>query len=571
MSVFRDLTKDAIDADLGKNAMKVMNSLLHQTIGFGKPTDALTDKRIAQISGVRLDRVRLAIHEVMDTNIFFRIPHDKFEWNYSIGQSYLDAHQKAFEEKHPEEAKAGKKPPFFTPFLPKNGNNPQKTDPISGNQSHTALDLNDLISYLPQLLQLFTRASHPQVATAGASAMGELDGGVSRVNQDLNQSIQSLSDTFKTGLNDLKDTLKPIINLNKQSFSQNPTQAKNNINNPSIFQPSNYQHNLTANSCMGVVCGGEYNKTEKSSHDSAKPKPQTSSPQASPATTEKQTENQKTADQVAVKTEKQTESQNQANPASVIENKNTHTDESSERYPIAIEFPDNLKLYIPNLSQHLQRLHPQQQKEVLYVFKDMQINGKIKKSPSGLFIHLAKSALEGALNLPEAPIHPAEVKAKAKARNDRFKPEGHPYADDPNIQWGYSPISQPVDENATQYNPDNPYPYTEVEQAEIDALIKQQRRDEQRYYAAQQEKRREAKAAREEQVAFAQQGNKEDSPAIKKQASTDLQILFAFLELGGTTYQTLLEENDFGYLEDIYADEIAAYRKDLAERRAARQ
>jgi phage replication O-like protein O len=97
MSVFRDLIKDAIDADLGKNAQKVINTLLHQTIGFGKPTDPLTDKRIARISGVRLDRVRLAIHEVMETHIFFRVPHDKFQWCYSIGQRYLDAHQKRFE------------------------------------------------------------------------------------------------------------------------------------------------------------------------------------------------------------------------------------------------------------------------------------------------------------------------------------------------------------------------------------------------------------------------------------------------------------------------------------------
>ena len=568
MSVFRDLIKDAIDADLGKNAQKVINTLLHQTIGFGKPTDPLTDKRIARISGVRLDRVRLAIHEVMETHIFFRIPHDKFEWDYSIGQKYLDAHQKAFEEKHPEEAKAGKKPPFFTPFLPKNGNNPQKTDPISGNQSHTDLDLNNLLSYLPQLLQLFTRASHPQVAMAGASAMADGDGGVSRVNQDLNQSIRSLSETFKTGLNDLKDTLKPIINLNKQSLRQTPTSANNRPKNAAIFQPSHYQHNLTADSCVGVVCGGEYNKIEKSPQDCAKPKPQTAASNSSQTTAEKRTENQKRADQPILKAVNRAENQNQADQS--LNNQNGDTD-ANDAYPIAIEFPDSLKLYIPNLSQHLQRLQPQQQKEVLYVFKDMQMNGKIKKSPSGLFIYLAKSALEGALNLPEAPIHPAEVKAKAKARNDRFKPEGHPYADDPNIQWGYSPISQPIDENATKYNPDNPYPYTEAEQAAIDALIKQQRRDEQRYFAAQQEKRREAKEAREAQVMFNQQGNKGDSPTITKQTSIDLQVLFAFLELGGTSYQTLLADNDFGYLEDIYADEIAAYRKDLAERRAARQ
>jgi hypothetical protein len=416
------------------------------------------------------------------------------------------------------------------------------------------------------------------VATAGANAMGEFDGGVGRVNQDLNQSIQSLSETFKIGLNDLKNTLEASINLNKQSFTQSTPQEKNSIKNPSIFQPSHYQYNVTANSCTGVVCGGEYNQTEKSTQDCAKPKPQTTSSKPSHTTAEKRTENQKRADQPILKAVSQTEYQNQANQTSIAENQNSdvgtnrnhphiQSDESPDAYPIAIEFPDSLKLYIPNLSQHLQRLNSQQQKEVLYVFKDMQMNGKIKKSPSGLFIYLAKSALDNALNLPEAPIHPAVVKAKAKARNDRFKPEGHPYADDPNIQWGYSPISQPIDESTTQYNPDNPYPYREAEQAEIETLMDQQREDEQRYFAAQQEKRREAKADREEQVTF---GQKDRTPT-KKQASTDLQILFAFLELGGTSYQTLLEDNDFGYLDAIYADEIAEYRKDLAERRAARQ
>jgi hypothetical protein len=373
------------------------------------------------------------------------------------------------------------------------------------------------------------------VATAGASAMGELDGNVGGVNQDLNQSIRSLSETFKIGLNDLKDTLKPIISLNKQSFTQSPVQTKNSLNNASIFQPSHYQYNFTADSCMGVV---------------------SSSAQASPITAEKQTENQNTPNQPL-----ESDHHNY--------NPDINTDKSSQNYSVEIEFPDSLRLYIANLTPHLQRLNTEQQKKVLYVFKDMQMNGKIKKSPSGLFIHLCKSALSGTLNLPEAPIHPAIVKAKEKARNDRFKPEGHPYADDPNIQWGYSPISQPIEAaSSTQFHADNPYPYSEEEQEGIDGLIYEQRQADkeaaQRYMIAQETKRREAEEAEQAQA----ESNQHEAIPDKKQASKDVHILFAYLSLGGVSYETLLERHNFHYLEDIYADEIATYREKLAERRA---
>jgi len=225
------------------------------------------------------------------------------------------------------------------------------------------------------------------------------------------------------------------------------------------------------------------------------------------------------------------------------------------------------KNYAPNLHKALLPLDAHQQKQVLYVFNDMAAKGEIKKSASGLFIHLAKSALNGALNLPEAPIHPVVIKAKAKALSDRCKPEGHPYADDPAIQWGYSPISKPLDTSSTPYQENNPYPYSSEEQEEIDALMYEQRQSDQeaadRYMAHQAAQQRE-----KEEYAKAAQCEPRSDSEHQASASHDLQILFAFLELGTQNYASVLQEHDFEYLEDIYFDEITAYRKDLSQRRA---
>ncbi len=549
MSLYRDLTEGALNADLGKNSLKIFNTLLTQTLGYGKPADRLTDKRLSQLSTVRLDRFRLSVHTVLEAGLFDRQPSKKFQWQYSIGAKYLEAHQAAFAEKNPEASANGEKAPFFPPFLPKNSTDSPKKEPISGKQSHTALDLESFLSYLPPLLQLLTPATLSQNVPAmagGASMPTAPDAELSRV---IDKSIQSLADILKQGLSELKNSINPLLNPH---LSENRSQA---YNSPlSAYTPFSSGAAAKPLGQVGGGCGG-YNFSKVASTPCATPPNKEHSTQQaslSSSPSEQASENPPVS----------TENQKIVPPASEVQD--------DPHYPLAIELPPSLLNYAPNLHKALLPLDEHQQKQVLYVFKHMESQGEIKKSPSGLFIHLAKSALSGTLNLPEAPIHPAVAKAKAKARSDRFKPEGHPYADDPAIQWGYSPISQPLDTSSTPYEENNPYPYYPEEQEEIDEIVYEQRQADkeaaERYranQAAQQRKKEEqAKAARCEPRSQAEH---------QKSAATDLQILFAFLELGGQTYESLLKEKDFGYLEDIYADEIAAHRKDLSQRRAARR
>jgi len=89
LSLYRFLTKTAIEADFGKNAFKVFSTLLHQTIGFGKDKDNLTDKRLAKLSCVRVDRVRPAIQCVINTGVFDRVTSNEYNWQYSIGTKAL--------------------------------------------------------------------------------------------------------------------------------------------------------------------------------------------------------------------------------------------------------------------------------------------------------------------------------------------------------------------------------------------------------------------------------------------------------------------------------------------------
>ncbi len=554
MSLYRDLTDAALAADFGKNSLKIFNTLLKQTLGYGKQADCLTDKRLSQLSTVRLDRFRLSVLSVLDAGLFDRQPSDKFQWTYTIGSKYLEAHQRAFEEKNPEASAKGKKAQFFPPFLPKNSTVSQKKDPISGNESHTALDLESFLSYLPPLLQLFTPANLSQIVPAVAGGASMPPSVPTDLSQAIDKSLQSLADIIQQSIAELKNSLNPLIN---HTLPHNPYSSP-----ISAYSPFHY----TASPQKDVSVGGgiNYNFVSTASNPTPKATPQVDSTQEqSPLSppSDKQSTNQ-------------TENQNSVPSPAEIETTPPHCppaysdpEPSPLNYPLAIELPFSLKNYAPNLHKALLPLNEQQQKEVLYVFKDMQSKGQIKKSPSGLFIHLAKSALNGALSLPEAPTHPAVAKAAAKARSDRFKPEGHPYADDPNIQWGYSPISQPLDTSSTPYQKDNPYPYSPDEQADIDALMFEQRQADveaaERYMLAQAAEQRE-KEEREK----AAQCEPRSETEHQKSASKDLQILFAFLELGGQSYESLLKSNDFEYLETIYSDEIAAYRKDLSERRA---
>ena len=144
MGLFRDLNQAAIEANVGKNGYKVFLALLEQTLGYGKSTDRLTDNRLAYLSKVRIDRFRPALQAVLSCGVFEQTPAKKFQFRYTIGQSFL--------EKYPDLE-------FYTPALPKKRADSQKTEAISEKERHTALDLNPLLSSFLQPLQTLIQSS----------------------------------------------------------------------------------------------------------------------------------------------------------------------------------------------------------------------------------------------------------------------------------------------------------------------------------------------------------------------------------------------------------------------------
>jgi hypothetical protein len=68
-------------------------ALSSQTLGYGKISDPLTDKRLAKITGIRLDRLRSAVNAVVKKGLFDRKPHKRFGYEYSIGQDFLQEYQ----------------------------------------------------------------------------------------------------------------------------------------------------------------------------------------------------------------------------------------------------------------------------------------------------------------------------------------------------------------------------------------------------------------------------------------------------------------------------------------------
>lgn len=83
-SLYRDLNNAVLAANLNKTQLLVFVVLSNQTIGYGKATDPLTDKRIAFLTGIRLDRVRVAIRAIVKKGLFDCQDHDQYDHQYSI-------------------------------------------------------------------------------------------------------------------------------------------------------------------------------------------------------------------------------------------------------------------------------------------------------------------------------------------------------------------------------------------------------------------------------------------------------------------------------------------------------
>lgn len=104
-SLARDLIDAALAADLSKNEYKVFLALFRQTLCYGKASDPLTLKRLADLTGIRKDRLAQAVQGVITQGLFEATEHKIFDTLYAIGSAFL------------HEAKL----PFFAPHLPVNG------------------------------------------------------------------------------------------------------------------------------------------------------------------------------------------------------------------------------------------------------------------------------------------------------------------------------------------------------------------------------------------------------------------------------------------------------------------
>ncbi len=116
-SLSRDLNDTARAFCSTKNELLVAMTLSNQTLGYGKISDPLTDKRLAKLTGIRLDRLRPAINAVIATGLFDRKHHKRFGYEYSIGEMFLEAHQ-------------GK---VYTPFIPQSSATSEIQNPLLRN------------------------------------------------------------------------------------------------------------------------------------------------------------------------------------------------------------------------------------------------------------------------------------------------------------------------------------------------------------------------------------------------------------------------------------------------------
>ncbi len=118
-SLYRDLNDTARAFCSTKNELLVVMALSNQTLGYGKISDPLTDKRLAKITGIRLDRLRPAINAVIGKGLFDRKPHKRFDHEYSIGKDFLQA--------YPDKV--------YTPSISQKNTISEKQNPIFGNNT----------------------------------------------------------------------------------------------------------------------------------------------------------------------------------------------------------------------------------------------------------------------------------------------------------------------------------------------------------------------------------------------------------------------------------------------------
>jgi len=147
-SLSRDLNSAALAFCSTKNELLVTIALSNQTIGYGKISDPLTDKRLAKLTGIRLDRLRPAVNAVIAKGLFDRKPHKRFGYEYSIGKDHLEAHP-------------GK---VYTPFVPQSSAASEIQNPLMRNNA----DLTQMGKDLTEKWATASSSPQPQHPTKTA-------------------------------------------------------------------------------------------------------------------------------------------------------------------------------------------------------------------------------------------------------------------------------------------------------------------------------------------------------------------------------------------------------------------
>ena len=121
MSLAHDLIDAALAAELSQNELRVFLALLRQTLCYGKASDALTYKRLVNLTHVRKDRLLPALQKVLDCELFSQSPHKTFGQSFHIHTNFL--------QQTPT--------PLYAPSLTKQGNAFRESETVSEKPTHT--------------------------------------------------------------------------------------------------------------------------------------------------------------------------------------------------------------------------------------------------------------------------------------------------------------------------------------------------------------------------------------------------------------------------------------------------
>lgn len=160
-SLARDLIDAALAADLSKNEYKVFLALFRQTLCYGKAADPLTLKRLAELTGIRKDRLAQAVQGVITAGLFEANAHKIFDTLYTIGYEFFAASV-----------------PFFAPHLPVNGNPIRATVTVSETREDLPESRVHTYNYLTALTTTsLTMTTHTTETAASAGDAAVVVGG----------------------------------------------------------------------------------------------------------------------------------------------------------------------------------------------------------------------------------------------------------------------------------------------------------------------------------------------------------------------------------------------------------